>query len=430
MHTPRTSSLALLALLLAAPLAAGCASENLGAGEEGSAGDVVSSGESLTIDEAVFSRCSTTAVYGLSEQLIEELNCMRPGLMSRIDGIPGVDLGGAVFPYLQSDAAAALERVAARRGSRMFVTSALRTLPQQYLLYRWFQTGRCGIGLAAPPGRSNHQSGLAVDVSPYGGWISSFQAEGFRWLGASDPVHFDYRGEDVRNLSVLAFQRLWNRNHPEDPIAEDAAYGPQTASRLALAPPTGFPVGATCGGGAPTPAPELAAIEVYWARQADGSYALRALAPAAIERVVYRVDGYDIGEATRADGENFPTSYTFSSETNERLFEVLGYDADGEQVGLGVGLIDVTEGTAVYIKQMGEDLYEIGLERAPEGVAFVEVQVDGRWTLPDIVSGETRSPRGAVRYRFGTLGERDFALTTFNADGSRRGTLYRTFTLR
>ena len=109
---------------------------------------------------------------------------------------------------------------------------------------------------------------------------------------------------------------------------------------------------------------------------------------------------------------------------------MLGYDADGEQVGLGVGLIDVTEGTAVYIKQMGEDLYEIGLERAPEGVAFVEVQVDGRWTLPDIVSGETRSPRGAVRYRFGTLGERDFALTTFNADGSRRGTLYRTFTLR
>ena len=98
MHTPRTSSLALLSLLLAAPLAAGCASENLGAGEEGSAGDVVSSGESLTIDEAVFSRCSTTAVYGLSEQLIEELNCMRPGLMSRIDGIPGVDLGGAIRP--------------------------------------------------------------------------------------------------------------------------------------------------------------------------------------------------------------------------------------------------------------------------------------------------------------------------------------------
>ncbi|MCB9616216.1 MAG: hypothetical protein H6722_27590 [Sandaracinus sp.] len=98
--------------------------------------------------QAVGTRCSTTAVFGLSEQLIEELNCMRPGLMSRID-VAGIDLGSAAFPYLQTPAAEALSRAARNGGGGMFVTSALRTLPQQYLLYRWYQTGRCGIGLAA-----------------------------------------------------------------------------------------------------------------------------------------------------------------------------------------------------------------------------------------------------------------------------------------
>jgi len=74
--------------------------------------------------------------------------------------------------------------------------------------------------------------------------------------------------------------------------------------------------------------PSFPAIEVYWARQADGRYELRALAPADVERVVYVVDGYVIGESTRLEGDNFPTAYTFNVERNERRFEVRGYDAD------------------------------------------------------------------------------------------------------
>jgi hypothetical protein len=55
----------------------------------------------------------------------------------------------------------------------------------------------------------------------------------------------------VSGLSVLAFQRLWNRNNPKDRLAEDGAYGPQTEARLARAPSAGFAIGACTAGAAP-----------------------------------------------------------------------------------------------------------------------------------------------------------------------------------
>ena len=62
-----------------------------------------------------------------------------------------------------------------------------------------------------------------------------------------DPVHFDHLGSaDIRGKDTLAFQRLWNRNHPGDKIAEDGAYGPQTEARLKKSPATGFATGASC----------------------------------------------------------------------------------------------------------------------------------------------------------------------------------------
>lgn len=174
--------------------------------------------------------------------------------------------------------------------------------------------------------------------------------------------------------------------------------------------------------------PRLDPIEVYWARQASGAYELRALAPARVTRVEYRVDGYLIASATRADGSNFPTSYRFSVEGDGRAFEVTGFDASGAKVARGIGWIDVTAGTAVSIRQMGAQLYEIGLERAPDAVAAIEVRADG-WLLTDAVSGQTRSTRDAVRYRFLQLGQRELAITTYNTDGSARGTIRRTVTL-
>lgn len=204
---------------------------------------------SSPVSSAVSGSCSTTSVKALSVQLVEEIQCLKPGSMKRIDAVGGLSLGAAVFPYLQTPAANALIAAQKARGVTLSINSGLRTLPQQYLLYRWYQTGRCGIGLAARPGTSNHESGIAVDIANNASWRSAMNSKGFSWLGSSDPVHFDYRGGgtvSMKGLSVRAFQRLWNRNNPSDKISEDGVYGPATEARLAKAPVGGFPKGASC----------------------------------------------------------------------------------------------------------------------------------------------------------------------------------------
>ncbi|MEO7330894.1 MAG: M15 family metallopeptidase, partial [Minicystis sp.] len=138
-------------------------------------------------------------------------------------------------------------------GKHMSVNSMLRTVAQQYMLYRWYQLGRCDIGLAAKPGNSNHETGLAMDINPASTWRGSLENHGFKWFGSGDPVHFDYVGSGAvshKGLDVRAFQRLWNHAHPGDKIAVDGDWGPQTESRMKQSPADGFASGPTCGGSA------------------------------------------------------------------------------------------------------------------------------------------------------------------------------------
>lgn len=219
----------------------------------GTGEDFESTSEALSpndpVSTAVANSCTTTSVKGLSEQIVDEMNCMKPGSFDRIDNIPKASLGSAVFPFLQTPAKKALASAIAARGTTMSINSAFRTVAQQYLLYAWYQQNRCGIGLAATPGNSNHEQGLAVDIEDNGGWNSYMTNKGFKWLGSSDPVHFDYVGGGAvsqHGFDVEAFQRLWNRNHPNDLIAVDGDYGPETEKRLVKSPVGGFPTGAIC----------------------------------------------------------------------------------------------------------------------------------------------------------------------------------------
>jgi hypothetical protein len=211
----------------------------------------------LTVQGAMQTTCSTSSVKGLALQIIAESNCIEPGAFSAVPSRPNLVLAGAhVFAFLEQPArdrlVAALD---ANPSKTLTVNSMLRTLPQQYLLWSWGQKGACGIGLAATPGASNHQTGLALDVSEYSSWKGALAARGFQWFGSADAVHFDYVGPgavDHRGLDVLAFQRLWNRNFPNDPISEDGDWGPQTSSRIKKSPAAGFAKGASCGSPAPS----------------------------------------------------------------------------------------------------------------------------------------------------------------------------------
>lgn len=182
------------------------------------------------------------------------------------------------------------------------------------------------------------------------------------------------------------------------------------------------------------PSANLGHIEIYWARQADGSYRLHALPGADVQSVKYLVDDIVIGDSNRTLGSNFPDTYQFSQESNGRIFKVEGYDAASKLIAIGLGMIDVTAGHAVFIRQLGlQGYYDIGLDNAPEGVASIKVEIDG-FTLTNELTGTTTGLKeGAqhkVRYRMGTVGTRQVKIHTYNADGTQRGTIHREFSFR
>lgn len=202
--------------------------------------------EGTPVESFETSACSTDVVLPLSIQIADEVDCLMPGqLVTFEEGNGIVFAGAAVLPYLGEDARTdLLAAVAANPGVDLEVTSGFRTVVQQYLLRRWFELGRCGITAAAEPGRSNHETGRALDVSNFGDWIATFAAHGWDHSVPGDPVHFDHLASpDIRGADVLAFQRLWNRNAPDDPIDEDGDFGPATAERVKRAPAEGFGIG-------------------------------------------------------------------------------------------------------------------------------------------------------------------------------------------
>lgn len=202
------------------------------------------------VGDYIGSSCATAVVRPLSVQLLAELNCIKPDAVDQIPPDNQIE-PGTTFDFLQTPAGDSLPGVVdLRPGVDLRINSALRSLAQQYMLYQWYVAGRCGITLAATPGTSNHERGLALDIQDTAGWRNELESRNWDWIGASDPVHYDYRGAGTTNIlgdSVLAFQRLWNRNNPGDTIAEDGDYGPATAQRLRRSPAGGFPQGSSCG---------------------------------------------------------------------------------------------------------------------------------------------------------------------------------------
>ena len=80
-------------------------------------------------------------------------------------------------------------------GVKFRVTSTKRTWNEQAALYQRFLDGLSSLP-AAPPGRSKHQLGLAIDVvfDAPGDLEIAVRSAGvhlLRWAGAGDRVHFD-----------------------------------------------------------------------------------------------------------------------------------------------------------------------------------------------------------------------------------------------
>lgn len=369
-----------------------------------------------TVAASVDLGCSTTLVVGLSEQLIDEFQCMAPGAMQSIAEVAHTTRGSAVFPYLQVDAAQALGQAAAEADADIHLTSAYRTIPQQYLLWRWGQRGLCGIGLAAKPGNSNHQSGLALDVSNHAVARAALEGAGFRWFGAADAVHFDYAGagQDLRSTSVLAFQRLWNHNNLDDLIEEDGVYGAETEARLEITPAQGFASPAPCDRA------ELGGLAVSWIRDESGVYRFTTDASAEeVERVTVTVDGWDIGAVELPGDGPAEFDYTFSQSSRFRRLEALGW-SDGRVVAAGVGLIDTVAEPAVSIAPVDGTRYLFALERPPGCVDRFDLAVDGE-PMGSALSGQP------ITADVGRHGPTDVTFTLLDAAAGPAGVVRRRF---
>lgn len=207
-----------------------------------------------TVEQAIANTCGTVSVKGLSLQIIAQGNCISAGAYAAIPSRSNVSYGSGAFAFLEKPARDQLvASLDAHKTTHMTINSMLRTIAQQYLLYRWGAANRCGINVVAQPGNSNHETGLAMDIQESSTWRTSLQGHGFKWFGSSDAMHYDYTGSGSvshKGLDIKAFQQLWNANNPSDKISADGAWGPQTEARMKKAPAAGFASGPTCGGAA------------------------------------------------------------------------------------------------------------------------------------------------------------------------------------
>ncbi|MBK7862440.1 MAG: peptidoglycan-binding protein [Archangiaceae bacterium] len=108
--------------------------------------------------------------------------------------------------YLRTDAATkfkAMMAAAHKAGFNLYANSGFRSMAEQRHLYALFQAGQGAT--AAPPGYSNHQNGIAMDV----GNVGAFGSSAYNWLarnasrfgfnnvegrGVGEPWHWVYQG--------------------------------------------------------------------------------------------------------------------------------------------------------------------------------------------------------------------------------------------
>ncbi len=250
-------------LLVFGALLTGCLAGESDLPSDEDESDIRSAAVPGSIADAANKGCSTTVALNLSKQIVDAANCIQESSWREIDPtVANITVAPDQVPYLVPAAADALEEFAVTNPDiRFTLNSVLRSVAQQYMIYRWYQTGRCRIPKAAKPGNSNHEQGLAFDTSEaskihdlsLGKNMSSekddISSYGFQWFGSSDKYHFTFveaSTPNTKGLDVRAYQALWNASNPHDPIQVTGTYTDATAARLAKTPIQGFSRMPTC----------------------------------------------------------------------------------------------------------------------------------------------------------------------------------------
>lgn len=187
------------------------------------------------------SHCDTSGLLGLSKQIADILLADQADKVINVSAHVNVS-GASTIPFLQKEAARALIAAIEEKGSKPGLVHAIRVLPQQAALSYWYLNNKCGIKLAAAPGASPHERGIAIDINNHAAWKAVLKKHGWVWRGNADPPHFNYHGghdPDFGIEGIRSFQKLWNL-HNADKIDEDGVFGPITQKKLGLSPTEGF----------------------------------------------------------------------------------------------------------------------------------------------------------------------------------------------
>lgn len=91
--------------------------------------------------------------------------------------------------FLRRDAASAFAKAVAESDAPR-ITSSLRTRRQQEALYKLWLEGKGN--LAAKPGTSKHEFGLALDARGSVAWEKAMERNGFRRTVKSEPWHWEF----------------------------------------------------------------------------------------------------------------------------------------------------------------------------------------------------------------------------------------------
>ena len=203
-----------------------------------------------------------------------------------VGGKPVMKSTGHAFLKMQAAAKAA--------GVRIGLSSGFRTMGEQEYLYGCYLSGRCNNGnLAARPGYSNHQNGLALDVTT-STWLAQNAGRfGFAATVRGEPWHYEHvagkdpggpcsRGADGEGLSPMRPEVL-----PWESPKQDGWYKNGVWMKVRTKDPK-------------------------------------------IVIVKYKAGNYLLGESTHPD-EGFPVRYTFH-QLGDRTLTAEGYDISGKQI--------------------------------------------------------------------------------------------------
>jgi hypothetical protein len=158
-------------------------------------------------------------------------------------------------------------------------------------------------------------------------------------------------------------------------------------------------------------------ITLEWSADSDGVHAFDAIAPEEVERVIYSVDGREVGQAPRSADGHFEVTVAGCFDGALREVTARALDMEGNPIGEAVGYLEALEEDAIYVRPMGPATWEIGFDRPGEEIAAIEVIVDD-FPLTDMVTDMERSPRSAVAYHFARLGLRGVVVRAYDDAGT------------